>query len=182
MLFFYADVLNRGSKMPKFWAPPFISPYKYNLPKFKRKTPPSTEIVNKKTPDYGFNDGSLSTLYVSFTTIYVSRYLLFVSRCPAFDVLVQATCEHDSASPALQPEQWAEIIAPSVSVIIHTLTSGSFTDPLRMSHFSYHNILSENYLSSHRTEATNPDRTWLYASRLLEILKLVVRVVAYLEN
>ena len=95
MLFFYADVLNRGSKMPKFWAPPFISPYKYNLPKFKRKTPLSTEIVNKKTPDYGFNDGSLSALYVSFTTISVRIAMLvgtfYLYTFPAFDVLSGAS-------------------------------------------------------------------------------------------
>ena len=71
MLSFLRGRPEQGKQNAKIWAPPFISPYKYNLPKFKRKTPPSTEIVNKKTPDYGFNDGSLSTLYVSFTTISV---------------------------------------------------------------------------------------------------------------
>lgn len=65
MLFFSAGRPEQGKQNSDNWSASFLSPNKYNLSKFKREKTPLTvalKIVNKKTRDCGFNDGSLFTL------------------------------------------------------------------------------------------------------------------------
>ena len=59
-----------------------------------------------------------------------------IDSCLAFSMYIMAlvTCKHDSASPAFQPEQWAEIIAPSVSVIKFSLAITALHDFSRPCH------------------------------------------------
>lgn len=72
-------------------------------------------------------------------------------------IMVLAICLQDSERPALQPTQWAKMIGPSVSVISHMLTRGSFIC------CKCQTLATTTYFPEiifPLTEVTNPDTTW----------------------